>query len=99
MSTARGAAAGLALAVVDASPSVARCDLEWIEPRSAAFVREWLAPSEQAQVAASDSKLLPNLFWTAKEAAAKVRREGLRLDVRGAVARLAPWRGSSSCSR
>ena len=37
-----------------------------------------------------------NLAWTAKEAAAKVRREGLRLDLRRAVATFAaegdgPW--------
>ena len=31
-----------------------------------------------------------NLFWTAKEAASKVRRGGLRLDVRRAVVRQAP---------
>ena len=30
--------------------------------------------------------LVANLAWTAKEAAAKMRREGLRLDVRNAVA-------------
>jgi 4'-phosphopantetheinyl transferase len=56
------------------------CDLELLEPRSPAFVRDWLAPEEHA--------LEPNLAWTAKEAAAKVRREGLRLDVRAAVTRL-----------
>ena len=28
---------------------------------------------------------MTNLVWTAKEAAAKIRREGLRLDVRHAV--------------
>jgi hypothetical protein len=51
-------------------------------------VRDWLAPAEHgllAAHAAADRDLLANLVWTAKEAAAKVRREGLRLDVRGAV--------------
>ena len=65
------------------------CDLELIEPRSRAFVADWLAPAEQALVAdacASDRDLLANLLWTAKEAAAKARREGLRLDPRHAVA-------------
>jgi hypothetical protein len=35
--------------------------------------------------APADRPRLVSLVWTAKEAAAKVRREGLRLDVRGAV--------------
>jgi 4'-phosphopantetheinyl transferase len=77
-----------ALAVVIDAPHVAGCDLELIEPRSAAFVREWLAPAEQELVRRTpDSRhaLLVNLIWAAKEAAAKVRREGLRLDVRAAV--------------
>ena len=69
-----------ALAAVVASPCVVGCDLELLEPRSAAFVREWLAPEERG--------IEPNLAWTAKEAAAKVRRDGLRLDVRAAVTSL-----------
>jgi hypothetical protein len=36
----------------------------------------------------AERALLANLMWTAKEAAAKVRREGLRLDVRDAATRL-----------
>jgi 4'-phosphopantetheinyl transferase len=67
---------------------VVGCDLELIEPRSAAFLRDWLAPSEQKLVAtapAGGRDLVPNLVWTANEAAAKVRREGLRIDVRRGV--------------
>jgi 4'-phosphopantetheinyl transferase len=80
--------AGRALAVVAQAPEVVGCDLERVEPRSGAFVREWLAPSEHGLLAAhaeDDRARLTNLVWTAKEAAAKVRREGLRLDVRRAV--------------
>jgi 4'-phosphopantetheinyl transferase len=80
--------AGRALAVVSRGPAVVGCDLERVEPRSGAFVREWLAPAEQGLLAAHaaiERDLLANLVWTAKEAAAKVRREGLRLDVRRAV--------------
>jgi 4'-phosphopantetheinyl transferase len=80
--------AGRALAVVAQAPAVVGCDLECVEPRSGAFVREWLAPAEQGLLAAhaeADRPCLTNLVWTAKEAAAKVRREGLRLDVRRAV--------------
>ena len=78
---------GLALVALTKAPAVVGCDLERLEPRSAAFVGDWLAPAEQALVA-GDAVHLPNLVWTAKEAAAKVRREGLRLDVRAAVTRL-----------
>jgi len=80
---------GRALAVVGEAGIAMGCDLELIEPRSRAFVADWLAPAEQALVAdacASDRDLLTNLLWTAKEAAAKARREGLRLDPRHAVA-------------
>jgi 4'-phosphopantetheinyl transferase len=93
---------GRALAAVTAAPAVIGCDLEFVEPRSGAFVREWLAPAEQRLVATFDGRerdRIANLVWTAKEAAAKVRREGLRLDVRRAAvelpdagARAATWR-------
>ncbi|MGA9857389.1 MAG: 4'-phosphopantetheinyl transferase superfamily protein [Solirubrobacteraceae bacterium] len=79
--------AGRALAVVAAPAIAVGCDLELIEPRSAAFVREWLAPAEQTRVndAPSDEQPgLANLFWSAKEAATKARGEGLRLEVRHA---------------
>jgi 4'-phosphopantetheinyl transferase len=86
-----------ALATVVDSPRVVGCDLELIEPRSEAFVRGWLSPGEQELVASAqdgaDRALLANLIWTAKEAAAKALREGLRLDVRQAIVtveRLAP---------
>lgn len=83
---------GRALAVVAPGRAAVGCDLELIEPRSGAFVREWLAPVEQELLSSReglDHARLANLFWTAKEAAAKVRREGLRLDVRGARVELA----------
>jgi 4'-phosphopantetheinyl transferase len=83
---------GRALAVVTDAPRVAGCDVELVEPRSGAFVREWLAPSEQRLVAScseAQRELVANLIWTAKEAASKVRREGLRLDLRDVVVTLA----------
>ena len=79
--------AGRAVAAVAVAPAVVGCDLELVEPRSPAFVREWLTPREQALVAqrtGTERDRLANLLWSAREAAAKVRREGLRLDVRGA---------------
>ena len=92
---------GRALAAGASTPAVVGCDLELVEPRSGAFVREWLAPAEQRllQRARRTSATDRNLVWTAKEAAAKVRREGLRLEVRRAAvdvrdvsARPAAWR-------
>jgi len=94
---------GRSLAVVADRPVTAGCDLELIEPRSDAFIRDWLTPDEQSAVLARPTadgrELIANLIWTAKEAAAKVRREGLRLDVRHAVvtaaetdAPIGPWR-------
>jgi 4'-phosphopantetheinyl transferase len=83
--------AGRALAAVCDPPLAVGCDLELIEPRSDAFVREWLAPAEQALVAAGATEgraRLVNLTWAAKEAAAKVRRDGLRANVRHAVTEL-----------
>jgi 4'-phosphopantetheinyl transferase len=80
--------AGRALAVVGEAGAALGCDLEVIEPRSQAFVNDWLAPPERALVARAGGRrdLVANLLWTVKEAAAKGRREGLRLDVRDAVA-------------
>jgi len=80
-----------ALAVVWEAPGAIGCDLELIQARSAAFVREWLAPAERALVEAAppqDRDRLVNLLWTAKEAASKARRQGLRLDLRNAVTEL-----------
>jgi 4'-phosphopantetheinyl transferase len=87
-----------ALAVVADAGCEVGCDLEVVEPRSRAFVGEWLAAAEQAIVATAvggERHRLANLMWTAKEAAAKVRREGLRLDVRHAVTELPDARGST----
>lgn len=62
------------------------CDLELVEPRSAAFVRDYLTASEQAVVhrapTADERDLRANLLWSAKESALKVLRTGLRRDTR-----------------
>ncbi len=83
--------AGRAIAVVADAPLVVGCDLERVEHRSDAFVREWLGPAERELVsgeAETQRDMIATLIWTAKEAAAKVRREGLRLDLRRAVVRV-----------
>ena len=62
------------------------CDLELVEPRSDAFVTDYLTPAEQRLVAAAadgDARdLLANLVWCGKESALKVLRTGLRRDTR-----------------
>jgi 4'-phosphopantetheinyl transferase len=90
---------GRALAAVLDAPAVAGCDLEVIEPRSDAFIREWLAADEQRhafECEPGERAEFANLVWSAKEAAAKVRREGLRLDVRNAVVTPSPPSGEWS---
>lgn len=86
--------AGRAFAVAAGPGTAVGCDLERIEPRSDAFVALWLAPAEQAVVrkAPAGRAVEANLIWSAKEAAAKARREGLRLDVRGATVIAEPAR-------
>lgn len=87
---------GRALAVVADAGVAIGCDLEVAEPRSEAFLSTWLAPAERASVETAGSagrSRLANVLWTAKEAAAKACREGLRVDVRGALVELEwkPW--------
>lgn len=82
---------GRALAVVADPPTVVGCDLEAIEPRSPAFLREWLGSAERELVGSEsgrDQEVAANLVWTAKEAASKARRGGLRLNVRQATVEL-----------
>jgi 4'-phosphopantetheinyl transferase len=84
--------AGCAVAVIGASGSGAGAlgiDLEIVEPRSEGFVTDFLTPAEQDWVrgpAAADPRLgrdaAANLVWSAKEAALKVLRLGLRADTR-----------------
>ncbi len=78
---------GVAVAAVAPLPTRVGIDLETLEPRSDAFVREWLSGEEQAALpTAGEARDVGVLCcWTGKEASAKVMREGLRLDVRHAV--------------
>ena len=65
------------------------CDLEVIEPRSVAFVRDYFTPGELAVVEASpvgERALRTALIWSAKESVLKVLREGLRMDTRSVEA-------------
>jgi 4'-phosphopantetheinyl transferase len=75
-----------AVCVVSAPGLGLGVDLELIEPRSNAFVSDYLTPAEQSMVAraatAEARDLLANLIWCGKESALKVLRTGLRRDTR-----------------
>jgi 4'-phosphopantetheinyl transferase len=59
------------------------CDLELVEPRSAAFVSDYLTAAEQESVVrSSEPAVVANAIWSAKESALKVLRTGLRRDTR-----------------
>lgn len=66
-------------------------DIEIVEPRSAAFVTDYLTAPEQDYVASRATQtpdghnVAANLMWSAKEAALKVLRVGLRADTRRVV--------------
>jgi 4'-phosphopantetheinyl transferase len=58
------------------------CDLELVEARTDAFVRDWFTPGEQELVGGAaigdERQLIANLVWSAKESALKVLETGLR---------------------
>ncbi|MFN8096777.1 MAG: 4'-phosphopantetheinyl transferase superfamily protein [Dermatophilaceae bacterium] len=93
--------AGQAVALVGPSGSMAAgtlgIDLEIVEPRSEGFVADFLTPPEQAWVRAQRAAsgadgwdAAANLVWSAKEAALKVLRVGLRADTRSVVVTILP---------
>ena len=75
-----------AVCVVGPGDLALGCDLELVEDRADAFVRDWFTPAEQDLVFAADPgearHLLANLVWSAKESALKVLETGLRRDTR-----------------
>ncbi|MCS6911337.1 MAG: 4'-phosphopantetheinyl transferase superfamily protein, partial [Anaerolineales bacterium] len=65
--------------------SLLGADIERVEPRDEAFVRDFFTEAEQAQVAHASAPLRPRLvtaIWSGKEAALKALRRGLREDTR-----------------
>jgi len=81
---------GLALAAVDDAGNPVGADLEAVEPRSDAFVRDYFTVKEIAAVASGRRDLLANLIWSAKESALKALGAGLTLDTRSVEIELAP---------
>jgi 4'-phosphopantetheinyl transferase len=76
--------AGSAICLVADRAAAVGCDVEIVEPRSDAFVRDYLTEAEQrlAGAAGPDRDLAANLVWSAKESALKVLGTGLRRDTR-----------------
>ncbi len=77
--------AGTALCTVGAPGTNFGCDLETIEPRSAAFVADYFTANEKVLIAQASVEwrpLLVALLWSGKESALKALRVGLRLDTR-----------------
>lgn len=72
--------AGWAACLLGLEPGAVGCDLELVEPRSAAFVRDYFTAAERRFI--RDDDLRANLLWSAKESALKVLRTGLRRDTR-----------------
>jgi len=78
----RAARASCAIAMAGAGLG---CDVELIEPRSAAFAADYFTAEEQAfveSVSAPDRFPLLALLWSGKESALKALQDGLRLDLR-----------------
>jgi 4'-phosphopantetheinyl transferase len=75
--------AGWAVCLVGTSVG---CDLELVEPRSAAFVRDFLTGTEQRFVASRPDavarQVAANVVWSAKESGLKLLHTGLRRDPR-----------------
>jgi len=76
--------AGCAVCLVAERSAAIGCDVEVVEPRSEAFVRDYLTDRERRMVEAAGQArdLLANLVWSAKESALKVLGTGLRDDTR-----------------
>jgi 4'-phosphopantetheinyl transferase len=76
--------AGCAACLVADERAAIGCDLELVEARSAAFVRDYLTGPERDLVSAAGPArdVAANVVWSAKESALKVLRTGLRRDTR-----------------
>lgn len=85
--------AGWGVCAVQRHGGTIGCDLELVEPRTDAFVADYLTAAEQATVAAArdadERHRLANLIWSAKESALKVLKTGLRRDTRSVEVELA----------
>jgi 4'-phosphopantetheinyl transferase len=77
--------AGVAVAALAPAGRAIGCDVERVEPRSAAFVEDYFTEDEARRIRAAppaQHDLVATLAWSAKESALKALRQGLRLDTR-----------------
>ena len=93
--------AGRAVSAVGPKEIAIGCDLEFVEPRSDAFLADYFHPQEQELIAQSnDARLrLVALLWSAKESTLKALHEGLRLDPRSIDVKLAADSSGSGVAR
>lgn len=76
---------GRALCALAAGPAALGADIERVEPRGAGFAEDYFTPAELALLGAAPagaSDALATAIWSAKEAALKLSRHGLRADTR-----------------
>lgn len=76
---------GVAICAVAPAGVALGCDLERVEPRSAAFVEDYFTAAERDRIVNTPNEgrdALVNALWAAKEAALKALRTGLRRDTR-----------------
>jgi 4'-phosphopantetheinyl transferase len=83
--------AGCAACLVADGPAAIGCDLELVEARTDAFVRDYLTRPERDFVTAAGPArdVAANLIWSAKESALKVLHSGLRRDTRSVAVTVA----------
>ena len=68
-----------------AAQGVIGCDLEIIEPRSDAFIRDYFTAVEKLALSYAEEPMrMAAVIWSAKESAFKALGEGLRMDTRSA---------------
>jgi 4'-phosphopantetheinyl transferase len=82
---------GVAVCAAAAADVELGCDLELIEPHSAAFIGDYFTEEEQELIALTpvgDRAQLVALLWSAKESALKALRIGLRLNMRQVVVKI-----------
>lgn len=94
-------AGGLGFAAVGPGETPVGCDVEVVEPRSEAFVADYLTEREAEAVRSAGPEgaaLASNLIWSAKESALKALGQGLRLDTRLVEVEVADWSAGGAWS-
>lgn len=93
-----------AFCVVSAAAPMLGCDIEFVEPRSGAFVETFFTAAEHGCVECADPRdrdTLVTMIWSAKESTLKALRTGLRSDTRSVevVSNSGAWDGGWASAR